>query len=548
MVGYARLLVEGGEGTIIDVMSGEKLREDGIPQWNWQDNKRGFRLTLRGGRQFYEQWTWEGYLYLLVTIRNQAEPLVIHKICTNRTSWGFSKQGRFECSDPDLTRLWETCAYTLQCCAIDGYLDCPSREQRSYLGDAYPEALVANACWGEPGVTKKLIYDSAFGQRRDGMVGSYNPGDNEICGHVIPDYCFYWIQLAYDYYRYYGEMKMVKDLYPHFIQAVEWFQKYINPDTGLLENVDYWLFVDWSPIDKRGAIAIYNAQFMDVLYDLAYFGDLLGDKVWAPQFRDQADRLKDTINDVFWDEAEGVYKDCIVDGQLSPYRSQHTSTYLALKGIAPPDRVERFVQRLYDAPDEENDAKQIDFVHLGHARPERDDIDVLIAQPFFMHHCNQFFAQVGRLDLMFKYFRKGWVRMLDREPNGTIWESWGPHASLCHAWAATPAYDLSTHVLGIKPEAPGFETVEISPHFADLTYAKGIFPTCRGDVAVMWSLEGNAAIIQIAIPAEIEAGTFIPPKHEGNEPVAVQINGEAVDPTALSFPILSGVTQILLEY
>jgi hypothetical protein len=64
----------------------------------------------------------------------------------------------------------------------------------------------------------------------------------------------------------------------------------------------------------------------------------------------------------------------------------------------------------------------------------------------------------------------------------------------------------------------------------------------------MWSIEGNAVVIQIAIPAEIDAGTFIPPKYEGSEPVAVQINGESVDPTAPSFPILSGITQILLEY
>ena len=67
-------------------------------------------------------------------------------------------------------------------------------------------------------VTKKLIYDCAFGQRKDGITYSFHPGDYEIQTHIIPDYCLYWIQLTADYYRYYGDEQALADLYPHFLR------------------------------------------------------------------------------------------------------------------------------------------------------------------------------------------------------------------------------------------------------------------------------------------------------------------------------------------
>ncbi len=157
MVGYPQLIVEGGEGTIIDIIPSEKKYDNFNPGIDCFSNKRGVRFILRGDKQFLEAWTWEGYLYMLVKIRNISEPLKIYKLGTNFTHMRVVKKGKFVCDNEQLNDLWEVCAHTLLCCAIDGYLDCPSREQRSYLGDAYPEALIANACFGEPRLTKKLI-------------------------------------------------------------------------------------------------------------------------------------------------------------------------------------------------------------------------------------------------------------------------------------------------------------------------------------------------------------------------------------------------------
>ena len=245
VVGRPRIVIDGSPGTIVDVIPAEKCYDNRIAV-ALMTAKRGFRLILRGGKQMFEQWNWEGFLFTQIKIRCITGPIKIYHYSTNNTHMRIEKHGQFVSDSNAINRLWEACALTLKCCAIDGYLDCPSREQRSYLGDAYPEAMVATACFGEPRLTKKIIYDTAFGQRKNGITFSFHPGDYQQQCHIIPDYCFYWIQIAYQYWWYYGDDQALFDLYPHFVKAIDWFWNYFEPEKSLLgDKIPYWLFIDW---------------------------------------------------------------------------------------------------------------------------------------------------------------------------------------------------------------------------------------------------------------------------------------------------------------
>jgi hypothetical protein len=92
----------------------------------------------------------------------------------------------------------------------------------------------------------------------------------------------------------------------------------------------------------------------------------------------------------------------------------------------------------------------------------------------------------------------------------TLWESFEPTASLCHGFSATPAYQLSTEVLGIAPLEPGFARFAIAPQPIDLEWARGVVPTVRGDIAVAWKRKGKAIAIDVEIPEGTEA-ILIPP-------------------------------------
>ena len=84
-----------------------------------------------------------------------------------------------------------------------------------------------------------------------------------------------------------------------------------------------------------------------------------------------------------------------------------------------------------------------------------EERQVVLAQPFFSHFVHRALAAAGRHDAIVENIRKRWAPML-ADGDGTLWEHWHGEESRCHAWSATPVYDLSTEVLGVKPLAPGY--------------------------------------------------------------------------------------------
>ncbi|MFX0098182.1 MAG: alpha-L-rhamnosidase N-terminal domain-containing protein [Candidatus Hodarchaeota archaeon] len=554
MVGYPQVTVDGPEGIMVDFIPSEKMVNN-LPALDFMGNKRGSRVILRGGKQFFEQWDWEGYLYMLVKVRDLTGPMKVIKLGSNRTHMRITKEGYFKCSDPKLDELWKACGHTVLCCAIDGYLDCPSREQRAYLGDAYPEALIANACFGEPRLTKKLIYDTAFGQRQDGMTYSFHPGDAVPECHIIPDYNLYWMQLTRDYHLYYGDDKVLEDMYPHFLLSLQWFWKYIDKETGLLTDLPYWTFIDWSfAHDKPGKWAILNTQFMDVLLFIADLAKKFGDASNEKKFQEKAKQLLGKIDEVFWDEKEGCYRDYYHEGKLHQL-SYMTNSYLVLKGITTDKKkIDSIVARIFEYPgSEEMIKKQIDDFYLRaqshHAFGNELKDMVIVAQPFFQHNVHKFFSLIGRYDLLLKYIYK-WVPMLELGKTKTIWETWSIDASECHAWAATPAYDLSTYWMGVKPvvDKPGFQAVEISPTFHGLESVEGMFPTCKGDIFVKWKKEGNSVDVEIILPDMINEGVFKVPTLDGKENSNISTSNGPITELNNAFALNPGENHFKIDY
>ena len=85
--------------------------------------------------------------------------------------------------------------------------------------------------------------------------------------------------------------------------------------------------------------------------------------------------------------------------------------------------------------------------------------NVVAAQPFFSHLLHDAIVRAGRRDLIPARCMKWWPQI---ERGDTAFEEyWDARAgtgSRCHAWSATPTYDLTTWVLGVRPAAPGYST------------------------------------------------------------------------------------------
>eukprot|EP00937_MAST-01D_sp_MAST-1D-sp2_P005240 g5240.t1 len=77
--------------------------------------------------------------------------------------------------------------------------------------------------------------------------------------------------------------------------------------------------------------------------------------------------------------------------------------------------------------------------------------------------------------------------------------TWSGITSLCHPWAAGPAYWMSQHVLGVRPTSPGFQTFVVAPTAlcASLPAASGAVPSVHGTFEVSFNLTARQANVTV---------------------------------------------------
>ena len=100
-----------------------------------------------------------------------------------------------------------------------------------------------------------------------------------------------------------------------------------------------------------------------------------------------------------------------------------------------------------------------------------------------------------------------WKAMLDTGLT-TFAEQPDPTRSDCHAWSASPVYELLATVCGIEPASPGFATVRIEPHLGPLHRASGTVPHPKGDISVNLERAGTVLKATITLPPGL-GGEFV---------------------------------------
>ncbi|MBK8027480.1 MAG: family 78 glycoside hydrolase catalytic domain [Chloroflexi bacterium] len=509
--GRVRFDVDAPDGAILDFTYSERLHADGrvhihrgIPAF---DILAAHRVTLREGRQIWEAFELSGFRYLQVTVRSCTRPLHLHAVHLNFSAYPVQERGQFVCSDDLLNRIWQVGANTLHFCMLDGYVDCPSREQRQWL-DAYVDSLINYAAFGDTLLAAKMLRQVAQSQQPDGLTMMVAPGDFAVLRFTnIPDFCLYWILAIEAYLDYAGDLSIADELYPSVVRAIGWFERHLNADS-LLTDVPHWVFVDWAEIDKRGQVTALNAQFVGALRVAARLARLVEAPRDAIRFGDLAERISSAINALLWDETRGAYIDCRHGGALSRRISQQTNAAAIAYGVAPQERW----PHLFDAI---LDDQRLVLTRFGAAQAERVDFDeeahVVLAQPFTMHFLHRALCRAGHHQTMIDNIRKRWGALI-AAGDRTFRESWQiiELTSLCHAWAGTPTFDLSTEVLGVRPLLPGFARFSVAPHPADLAWAHGVFPSPHGDIAVEWSLADDRFDLAVTVPPGTEARVRLP--------------------------------------
>jgi hypothetical protein len=356
----------------------------------------------------------------------------------------------------------------------------------------------------------------------DGMLRMFFPGSDFVDARTkiamaIPQHALVWAARVMEHYRFFCDRAFLDGLYPTMRDLDGWCQRHVNAD-GLLDRLPYFSWLDWTPIDIRGASFGTNAFYLHMLDDLAAMADILGRQEEKAAWERKAARLRAALRERFWSEDRGVFVDSIYRGEQTGIASELGNALSLLFDIADGARAPRVADAL-----------------------EADDRRLAPATPLFFHYVAQALFGAGRAGAALGLIAARFARMM--EISGTVWEGWSRHAmlphitetsaeipavvpggridaviaahrpcavSLAHCGGLGSGLLLLTDVLGIQPRGAGFDGCVISPRIELLEKASGRFPSSRGSIAAGWERRGGVVRVFAELPAGMDGELRLP--------------------------------------
>lgn len=470
----------------------------------------GARVVLGAGSPGFRALEVNGMRFIAVLLTPPHEaPVGVMDVRVRERLSPFAGDAMFRSSDAELERLWRAGVRTVQVNSSDALTDCPTREQRAWVGDGVVHLgvhLVANADWSL--VERHL--ELADSPRPDGLLPMSVVGDFESRGaFTIPDWSLHWIHAVWLHARTARRAEFTRARLATAERILAWFARYV--DGGVLADVPEWTLVDWSSVFTSGRSAILTALWARSLAEFAELAGWLGDAGRA----EWAHGLRAPIElgfEQFWDADRGVYVDHILNGERMPAVSQAALASAIVAGLVPPERLAalvttmtdagRLVDRGWNAPSPTVSLEQrlLDRAD-GVQRIDWDvDREIVRAEPFFSAVVHDAVAAAGRADLLPTLVRR-WSRFLHDgyDTFGECWH-WGSPA---HGWSSAPTTDLVTHVLGIRPGGLDDETYVVAPARTGIESFAARVPTRAGMLAVR--LDGDHLHLDSPLPVRVTA-------------------------------------------
>jgi len=176
--------------------------------------------------------------------------------------------------------------------------------------------------------------------------------------------------------------------------------------------------------------------------------------------------------------------------------------------VAPRDQQQAILKRVLAAKDHES------TVLDGKTVPAMSEMSY-----YFRFYLNRALEHAGLGDMYLSQLEP-WYKMLDLGLS-TWAETPEPARSDCHAWSASPNYDLLSIVAGIRPGAPGFKTVRVEPHLEGLHQFTASMPHPNGTIETSYRLDGSRWTATVTLPPGVD-GQFswknkISPLHSGTQ-------------------------------
>jgi hypothetical protein len=517
---YPELVISGGRNAMIQVTYAEALYDKAGQKGNRNQiagrHIEGISDIFIGGggsNITFEPLWWRTWRYLQLDITTGAEPLQLERFTAQFTAYPFVAKAGISGDIDGLDPIWATGWRTARLCAHETYMDAPYWEQLQYVADTRIEALISYTMSGDARLARQALEAIDDSRVSEGLTQSRYPSS---VAQFIPPFSLLWVGMLHDYWMYVDDPQYVDEMVPHTRGIFDWYLARLRPD-GLVDKVDWWNFGDWTPRYIRGVppqepdgeSMLSTLQLIQGLKDAVDLERKFGSQQRAALYEEAIRKASLAINQAGWDKRYGLY----ADTPLKRTYSQQVNILAVLLDVAPRDQQASIMGRVVAS--QENEAVNID----GAPVPPMSQ-----ASYYFRFYLSRALEHAGLGDLYLSQLGP-WHNML--EQGLSTWaERPEPSRSDCHAWSASPNYDLLTIVAGIRPGAPGFSRVLIAPHLAGLKHLEASMPTPKGMVRVAYKLEGTSWSATVTLPKGIagdlawEGRTYT--LHEGTQTITLQ--------------------------
>jgi hypothetical protein len=358
-------------------------------------------------------------------------------------------------------------------------MDCPFYEQLQYAGDTRIQAMVSLYMSGDARLMKNAIELLNSSRTAEGATYSRAPSYQQ---QYIPPFSLWWIGMVHDYWMYADNPQFVKEMLPG-VRAVLAFYSPFQKADGSLTHMPWWNFVDWvkqwpngvPPANADGSSsAALDLQLILAYHWAADLEEALGKNALANGDRSAAAQLKQTVLATDWDASRGLFAD---QPEHRTY-SQQVNTLAVLAHIIEGEQARAVMEKTINDPS--------------------------LAQStiYFRAYTNAALREAGLGD---KYLDMlgPWHEML--RDGLTTWAEWnGPDArSDCHAWGASPNFEMIRTVAGIESMAPGFRRVRVAPNPGTLGEIEARMPHPKGEIEVKLKLNNGALSADVDLPGGV---------------------------------------------
>lgn len=480
ITGRLEMTIDGEAGVVVKISHAEALDKDGdFYTENLRSAKQEIKYTCKSGLQTYKpHFTFMGFRYIRLDqypyeVKSENFTAVVAHSDMKRT-------GHFQCSHPQLNKLYENIIWGQKGNFLDVPTDCPQRDERlGWTGDAQVFVRTASYNFDVQKFFKKWLRDLAADQFLDGGVPHVIPNALGECGNSAA-----WGDAAvicpWQIYLTYGDEEILKEQYESMVKWVEYIRR--AGDNELLWNNGEH-FGDWLGIDApAGSYKGSSDEHFIATAFYAYSTSLL---------------IKATkVLGYNCCKYEELYNGIVKEFQKTFVCKTQTEHALALYFNLAADK-QKTANRLAKMVVENGNKLTTGFVgtpYLLHALSENKHADVAY-------------------NLLLQEDYPSWLYSVNQGAT-TIWEHWDGINDKGEMWSkemnsfnhyaygavADWMYGVAAGIR-IDEESPGFEHVILEPIVDKrLEFLEASIETKFGTVSSKWTIDGDKVTYEFEVP------------------------------------------------